>query len=268
MLHTHRLTPGQSIRLAEIDPNGSRLCPQRKAAEKETKQLRRELIEWQRKLYSAGNQKLLIVLQAMDAGGKDGTIRKIFQGVNPQGVRVASFKAPSHRERAHDFLWRVHRDVPADGMIGVFNRSHYEDVLIVRVESLVPEEIWQARYEQINQFEKLLSETGTRILKFYLHISKDEQKKRFLQRLEDPRKHWKFSLHDIEKRKQWDDYMSAYEDALTRCTTSWAPWHVIPANQKWYRNLAILRVIVQTLRDMNPRYPPGETGLLDVTIED
>ncbi len=194
----------------------------------------------------------------MDAGGKDGTIRRVFKGVNPQGVRVTSFKVPSKRELAHDFLWRVHQAVPATGMIGVFNRSHYEDVLVVRVHDLVPEDVWRPRFWHINQFERLLHKTGTRILKFFLHISPEEQLKRFRSRYETPKKQWKFSVEDLEKRRYWSAYMEAFEEVLNICTTRWAPWYVIPADDKWYRNLAITRVIVETLREMDPRFPPPE----------
>ena len=268
MPNTHRINPGDEVCLANIDPDGKHWHDDRKAAEKEFRKLRDELIEWQRKLYSEGKQRLLIVFQALDAGGKDGTIRKVFTGVNPQGVRVASFKAPSKRELAHDFLWRIYREVPATGMIHVFNRSHYEDVLIVRVDNLAPEEVWRPRYEQINRFEQHLAETGTTILKFYLHISRGEQKQRFEERLDDPLKHWKFSLEDLAKRKQWEDYRAAYEDAVSRCSTEWAPWHVIPANQNWYRNLAVMRTIVDTLQMMNPQYPPPHSDFSGITVED
>jgi PPK2 family polyphosphate:nucleotide phosphotransferase len=203
----------------------------------------------------------------MDAGGKDGTIRSVFRGVNPQGVRVTSFKVPSKQELAHDFLWRIHQAVPAKGMIGVFNRSHYEDVLVVRVHNIVPESVWRPRYEQINNFEKMLVETGTVILKFYLHMSKEEQRERFQARIEDPTKNWKFSLEDLEKRKLWADYMDAYEEMLNRTTTAWAPWRVIPADQKWYRNLAITRAIVSALHDLAPQYPEPEKDLSGVTVE-
>ncbi|MEZ6067255.1 MAG: polyphosphate kinase 2 family protein [Planctomycetaceae bacterium] len=213
-------------------------------------------------------QKLLIVLQAMDAGGKDGTTRKVFTGVNPQGVRVTSFKAPTAAELAHDYLWRIHQAVPAKGMIGVFNRSHYEDVLVVRVDKLVPESVWRGRYEQINQFEELLCETGTRMIKFFLHITPDEQKERFQERLDDPEKHWKFSPDDLKKRKQWGEYQAAYNEALSRCSTEHAPWYVVPANQNWYRNLIVVRTIVETLREMNPCYPPGHPEYADLRIED
>ncbi len=207
-----------------------------------------------------------MVLQARDAGGKDGTIRHVFQGVNSQGVRVTSFKAPNTLELAHDFLWRIHAQTPPRGMIGIFNRSHYEDVLVVRVSNLAPESVWRPRYEHINNFERMLTDAGTTILKFYLHISNKEQKERLQARLDEPDKHWKFDRGDLQKRAQWDDYTEAFEEMLERCTTEYAPWYVIPADQKWYRNLAVARVIVHTLKEMNLQYPPA-VDLSDVKIE-
>jgi len=260
MSNEHQLRPQKAIRLEAMTTKAKSYHDDRESAEREFIELRDELADQQRRVYAEGKHKLLIVLQAMDAGGKDGTIRNVFLGVNPQGVRVTSFKNPSEHELAHDFLWRIHHAVPATGMIGVFNRSHYEDVLVVRVENLVSKNVWSARFEQINQFERMLAETGTTILKFYLHISKEEQAERFQARLDDPRKNWKFSLDDLEKRKKWDDYMAAYEDALNRCTTDWAPWYVIPSDQKWYRNLAITRVIVNTLRELKPKFPKTTIG--------
>ena len=261
----HRLTPGEPVHLAELPTRGEAYHDDPDAAKETFRKLREELAHLQHRLYSEAKQKLLVVLQAMDAGGKDSTIRHVFQGVNPQGVKVTSFKVPSAEELAHDYLWRVHKAVPGKGYIGLFNRSHYEDVLVVRVDELVPEAVWRQRYDQINQFERLLDETGTRILKFYLHISKQEQAERFQDRLDKPHKRWKFSRGDLDKRKQWGDYRAAYEDALERCTTEWAPWHVIPADQKWYRNLAIARVIHSTLTEMDPRFPEPE-DLEGVTI--
>ena len=254
----HRITPGSTVQLAEIPTRADSFHDDRKQAEQDFKELRDELIRLQNVLYAQNSQSLLIVLQAMDAGGKDGTIRKVFRGVNPQGVRVTSFKAPSKIELAHDFLWRIHKATPAKGMIGVFNRSHYEDVLITRVEKMISDDVCQARYQQINDFEKLLSDTGTRILKFYLHISPEEQKERFQDRLDVPEKNWKFNAGDLAKRKDWDKYLDAFQLALENCSTDTAPWHAIPADQKWYRNLAITRVIVETLKDMDPQYPPAD----------
>ena len=267
MSDIHRLTPGQHILLAETSTHGKDFHDDRDKAEKEFEKLRDELIDLQVRLYAEGQQKLLVVLQAMDAGGKDGTIRHTFKGVNPQGVRVTSFKKPSGIELAHDFLWRIHQAVPGKGMIGVFNRSHYEDVLVVRVHNFVPESVWRPRYETINQFEKLLTDSGTRVLKFFLHISKAEQKERFQDRLNEADKHWKFDREDLEKREFWDDYQLAFQDMLNYCTTEHAAWHVIPSDEKWYRNLAIMRVMVDTLKAMDPQYPEAE-DLSDVTIPD
>lgn len=267
MPKTHKLEPGRPFRLNDLPTAGKQFHPDRESAETEFRALRGEFVEYQRRFYADGKRKLLIVLQAMDAGGKDGTIRKITRGVNPQGVRVTPFKAPSKAALAHDFLWRIHKAVPGKGMMGIFNRSHYEDVLVVRVHNIAPEAVWRPRYAQINQFEKLLTDTGTTILKFYLHISKEEQKKRFQARLDDPTKHWKFSVEDLEKRKLWDDYMAAYEEMLRQCTTDWAPWYVIPADQKWYRNLTISRVMAQALRDLNPQYPEPEDDLTGIVVE-
>lgn len=267
MFETHKLEEKRPFSLPDLPTQGKALHPNRTEAEAEFKTLRKELRDWQARLYAEGKQKLLVVLQALDAGGKDSTIRRVFQGVNPQGVRVHSFKVPSKEELDHDFLWRIHKAVPGKGMISVFNRSHYEDVLVVRVHNIVPEAVWRPRYEQINQFEKLLHDTGTRILKFYLHISPEEQKERFQARLDDPSKHWKFSLEDLEKRKFWDDYMVAYQEMLEQTSTAWAPWYIIPSDQKWYRNLAISRVILHTLQEMNPQYPAPEGDLSNVVIE-
>ena len=204
----------------------------------------------------------------MDTGGKDGTIKHVFSGVNPQGCRVSSFKAPSAEEANHDFLWRYHKSAPARGRIGIFNRSHYEDVLVVRVKDLVPEEVWRERYGQINDFERNLSHDGITVLKFFLHISKDEQKRRLQSRLENPDKRWKFSSADIKERAFWDDYQAAFEDALTNCSTEHAPWYVVPANKKWYRNLVVARTIADTLAAIGPQFPPAEEGLEKVEIPD
>ena len=226
------------------------------------------LTELQHLLYADGSKALLVVLQAPDAGGKDGTIRHVMSGVNPQGCEVTAFKAPSSEEVAHDFLWRIHKAVPPKGKIGIFNRSQYEDVLIVRVHNLVPKEVWSERYEQINEFEKMLTGNGVTILKFFLHISKEEQKKRFIDRLTDPTKNWKLSLPDFTERKHWDEYTKAYQAMLSKCSTEWAPWHVIPANEKWFRNYAVARIIAQTLEGMKLRYPSPSIDLSKVVIDD
>src|SRR5215213_2246485 len=224
---------------------------------KDLKKQRRRIQDLQERLYAENERGLLIVLQAMDTGGKDGTIKHVLSGVNPQGCRVSSFKAPSAEESNHDFLWRYHKSAPARGRIGIFNRSHYEDVLVVRVKDLVPEEIWRERYHQINDFERNLSNDGISVLKFFLHISKDEQKRRLQSRLNNPDKLWKFSSADIKERAFWDDYQQAYEDALTNCSTGHAPWYVVPANKKWYRNL-VARTIPDTLAAIGPQYPQAE----------
>lgn len=266
MQNIHQITVGRKVTLENISADGKEYFADKKKAEKEFKELRKELRELQARVYAENKHKLLLVFQAMDAGGKDGTIRAITQGVNPQGVRVTSFKAPSKLELAHDYLWRIHLAVPTRGMIGIFNRSHYEDVLVVRVDNIVPESVWRPRYEQINNFEKLLANTGTSIIKFYLHISKEEQRERFQERINIPAKNWKFSFEDLEKRKQWSDYMAAYEEMLEKTSTEYAPWHVIPANQNWYRNLAIERVIVSCLRNLDPQYPPPEGDVSGIVV--
>lgn len=259
--------PGSKVKLQDYDPD-FRGGYGKAEAVAETDQLQEKLETLQERLYAENKQALLIVLQAMDAGGKDGTIRKVFEGINPQGVRVTSFKVPSAEELAHDFLWRIHQHVPPKGYIGIFNRSHYEDVLVVRVNELAPKDVWMRRYDHINDFERLLADSGTRVLKFFLHISKDEQKKRFEERLGNPEKHWKFSMGDLPVRERWNDYMQAYEDVLSRCNTDYAPWHIVPANYKWYRDFIITKAIVQTLEDMNPAYPAPEPDLDKVVIPD
>jgi PPK2 family polyphosphate:nucleotide phosphotransferase len=210
---------------------------------------------------------VLVVLQALDTGGKDGVIRRVFDGVNPQGVRVASFKVPTEEELDHDYLWRVHKAVPGRGEMVIFNRSHYEDVLVVRVHNIVPPEVWKKRYEQINAFERHLAENGTTILKFYLHIDPEEQKERLQARLDDPTKRWKFRLGDLEERKLWNDYTEAYEEALSKTSTEHAPWYIVPANRKWYRDLVISSVLVETLKNLDMTYPEPEENLDGVVVE-
>lgn len=265
-MENYRVEPGTTVRLTDIDPSDTRGYDKARARA-ETKQLNKRLEELQELLYAEGTHKVLIVLQAMDAAGKDGTIRNVFDGVNPQGVKVASFKKPTSLELAHDYLWRVHAHTPGSGEITVFNRSHYEDVLIVRVLGLVPEERWSLRYAHINDFERLLAEEGTMIRKFYLHINRDEQRERLQARLDDPSKHWKFDIGDLDQRARWDDYMAAYEEVLSRTSTTHGPWYVIPANRKWYRNLVISRVLVDTLEGLGMSYPENEADLSTVVIE-
>jgi len=258
----------QTINLLEIDPNESEHYTDKKDVEKELKKQRDRISELQARLYAEQKQSLLIVLQAMDTGGKDGTIKGVFRGVNPQGCQVWSFKAPSSEEQEHDFLWRYHAKAPRRGMITIFNRSHYEDVLIVRVKQMIPEDVWKHRYQMINEFEHMLTLNNTTVIKFFLYISRDEQKRRLESRLADPTKHWKFSSNDVKERAYWDQYMGAFEDAINNCSTPYAPWYVIPANRKWYRNLVVARTIADTLEAMNSQYPPAEEGLESVMIPD
>jgi PPK2 family polyphosphate:nucleotide phosphotransferase len=264
----YRVEPGAGIRLADVDPDESEHFGRKKDAAPELSHHRDRIADLQARLYAENRRSLLLVLQAMDTGGKDGTIKHVFRGVNPQGCEVSSFKAPSAEESAHDFLWRYHRRVPSRGMIGIFNRSHYEDVLVVRVKGLVPEEVWRPRYEVINQFEQALSLSGVTVLKFYLHISREEQKRRLESRLADPDKRWKFSANDLRERRYWSDYMTAFEEAIGNTSTDVAPWYVVPADNKWYRNLVIARTIADTLEAMDPRYPAPEEGLEQVTVDD
>ncbi len=235
-------------------------------AEDLLKGLNRRLEKLQELLYAEGEHKMLVVLQAMDTGGKDGVIRHVFDGVNPQGVKVASFGRPTEEDLAHDYLWRVHRHTPGRGRITIFNRSHYEDVLVVRVHGLVPPEVWSRRYRHINEWERLLAEEGTTIRKFYLHISPEEQAERLQARLDDPAKRWKFRLGDLDERDRWADYMAAYEAVLSQTSTPWAPWYVVPADHKWYRNLVVAGVLVQTLEGLQMDYPPAEENLSGVVI--
>jgi PPK2 family polyphosphate:nucleotide phosphotransferase len=219
------------------------------------------------RLYAENRRSVLLVLQGMDTSGKDGTIRHVMAGVNPQSCRVVSFKQPSARELDHDFLWRIHRAVPPRGNIGIFNRSHYEDVLVVRVHGLVPESIWRPRYDQINAFERMLADGAMTIVKCFLHISKDEQCSRLQARLDDPEKRWKFSMADLEERQLWGDYVKAYEEAITRCNTDHAPWHIVPSDRKWYRNLVISRILRETLERLDPQFPPSEEGLDGIVVK-
>ncbi len=267
-MNKYRVKPGKKIKLSDYDPEDrTQFSGSKKDAEARLAELYQKLGELQEVLYAEHKHKVLVVLQALDTGGKDGTIRAVFTGVNPQGVRVASFKVPTPEELDHDFLWRVHAQVPGKGEVVIFNRSHYEDVLVVRVHNLVPEEVWRKRYAQINAFERMLAEEGTTVLKFHLNISKDEQKKRLQERLDDPKKRWKFNPADLQERALWDDYASAYQDAINETSTEWAPWYVIPANRNWYRNLAVASVIVQALEGLNLQYPQPAEALDKIIIE-
>ncbi len=259
-----RVKPGSKVKLSDWDPDDTLGHEKGAQSEEKTAKLLKELDSLQYLLYAEKKHAVLVVFQALDAGGKDGTIRHVMSGLNPQGCVVASFKKPSVEEMAHDFLWRVHKMVPELGMIGVFNRSHYEDVLVVRVHNLVPKEVWTGRYEQINAFEEILCQNGVSVVKFYLHISKDEQKKRFEERIEDPDRRWKLSPADFEERKCWGEYTEAYEEVLRRCSTDYAPWYVVPANKKWFRNLAVSKILVETIEDLKMKYPKPVVDVRDL----
>lgn len=264
-----RVRPGKKAGLRSVD---TRSTPgwdadERAEAEARTAELNARLEHLQEVLWAQGSARLLVVLQAMDAGGKDGTIRHVFDGVNPTGVRVASFKKPSSSELARDYLWRIHAQVPADGEIVIFNRSHYEDVLVVRVLDLVERDRWQRRYGHIRAFEQMLVDEGTTVVKIMLHISPDEQRERLQDRLDDPEKHWKFDVGDLDMRARWDDFMDAFEDAVSETSTDDAPWFVVPADRKWYRNLAVSEILVQTLERMELDFPPAP-DLAGIVIPD
>ena len=247
--------PGKKVKLDHFDADDSLGLKKNDKTQADLKKVLARLDQIQYLLYAERQHALLVVLQSIDAGGKDGTIRHVMSGLNPQGCRVTSFKAPTAEESGHDFLWRVHKAVPIKGEIGIFNRSHYEDVLVVRVHQLEPEAVWSKRYDQINDFEKTLTESNVTILKFFLHISKDEQKQRLEERLEDRTKRWKVSPADFQERKLWNEYQKAYEVALSRCSTPWAPWYIIPANKKWFRNLAVSHIMLRALEGLNLKYP-------------
>ena len=249
-----RVRPGTRVRLSRRD-HGTTFGWEKATAEQETVRQLERLAELQDRFWAEAKRSVLVVLQGIDAAGKDGTIKKVMTAFNPQGSPVTSFKVPSAEELAHDFLWRVHRAVPRKGEIGIFNRSHYEDVLVVRVHDLVPRAVWSKRYDQINAFERHLAANGTTIVKFFLAIDRDEQRERFQARYDDPTKRWKFSMGDLQERARWDDYQAAFDEALSRCSTEVAPWYVIPANRKWFRNLAVARILADTIADLKPAYP-------------
>ncbi len=250
-----QIEPGSKVDLGKIDPDFTDKHADKASARKELDKHAKKLRELQYLLYAEGKRSLLICLQALDAAGKDGTINHVLGTMNPQGTRVHGFKVPSQEEAAHDFLWRIHRQTPAKGAVAIFNRSHYEDVLVVRVHKLVPKEVWSKRYDSINEFEKSLVENGTHIIKFFLHISPDEQLRRFKKRLDDPARHWKISETDYSEREFWSEYTKAYEDAIRETSTRHAPWYVIPANRKWFRNLAVSRIVVETLESLGMKFP-------------
>jgi PPK2 family polyphosphate:nucleotide phosphotransferase len=262
-----RIEPGAKVRLSKLNPDDTFGFHKDPRTRDTLQHNLRKLSELQALLYADRRKAVLIVLQAPDAGGKDGAIRHVMSGVNPQGCEVTSFKAPSTEELDHDFLWRVHKAVPRRGDIGIFNRSHYEDVLIARVHNLVPKSVWSERYAQINAFEKMLAENHVQILKFFLHISREEQRKRFNARIQDPKRNWKISAADFSERDYWSDYLDAYEDVLSKCSTEWAPWYIIPSNKKWFRNLAIAEIVVTALDNMKLRYPAPSVDLANLKLD-
>jgi PPK2 family polyphosphate:nucleotide phosphotransferase len=258
----YRVEPGKRISLDDFDPRETSAAPGDKTETSERNgKTQQRLSEFQELLYAEHKHKVLIVLQGMDTSGKDGTVQHVMGGFDPSGVTVVSFKKPSAEELEHDYLWRVHKHVPGSGEVVVFNRSQYEDVLVVRVHDLVPKDMWSKRYEQINDFERMLSENGTIILKFFLHISKDEQKERLQARIDDPTKRWKFQHGDIEERKLWKEYREAYEDVLSKTSTRWAPWWIIPADRKWYRNFVVGTIVTDTLKKLDMKYPEPDLSI-------
>ncbi|NLF02286.1 MAG: polyphosphate kinase 2 family protein [Anaerolineales bacterium] len=266
-MNRYRVKPDSRVDLSEWDPNEHSAFDGDKDAGREyLPKLNKQLESLQELLYAEHKHRLLIILQAPDTGGKDGVIRRVFEGVNPQGVRVASFKVPSSEELDHDYLWRVHKQTPGKGEMVIFNRSHYEDVLVVRVHSLVPKEVWSRRYDHINAFERMLAEEGTTILKFFLHIDPDEQKERLQARLDEPDKHWKFNPDDLKERALWPEYTKAYEDMLSKTSPDWAPWYVVPSNRKWYRDIVIANVLIRSLEKLDMRYPKPDFDPKAITI--
>jgi PPK2 family polyphosphate:nucleotide phosphotransferase len=262
-----KVEPGRKVRLARWDPDDTAGFPDKESVEHKVKKNLKRLSELEYVLYAENKPSILIILQAMDGGGKDGTIRHVTGALNPQSCTVVPFKKPCEHELAHDFLWRIHQAAPRKGEIRIFNRSQYEDVLIVRVHNLVPQSVWSKRYGQINAFEEILARNDTHILKFYLHISKEEQLERLRARLKDSTKQWKIDPADFEERKHWDDYMRAYEAVLSKCSTPHAPWFIIPANKKWFRNFAISQILVEHLSGLPMRFPEPTADLSKIKLK-
>lgn len=263
-IKAHRITPGDKVDLKSIKTKTTGPFDNKDEARAFTAETNDQIRELQYRFFVEGKRSLLIVLQAPDAAGKDGLIRKVLGRMNPQGCRTYPFKVPSKEELAHDFLWRIHKCTPAKGKVSIFNRSHYEDVLVVRVEDIVPKKVWNKRYDLINAFEENLAAAGTKILKFYLHISQEEQLERFKKRLDNPDKHWKLNPGDYAAREKWSDYREAYEDAFSKCNTKDSPWFVIPADHKWYRDAAVAGIVQQTFADMDPQMPPVDVDLDEI----
>ncbi len=266
--HPYRIAPGTPVDLKSLPTRDESLFPVSKSEGKDLfDSLEDEIDELQTRLYAEGKHKLLVVFQAMDTGGKDGTIRAVFDKMDPQGIRVASFKRPSSRELAHDYLWRVHKETPGNGETVIFNRSHYEDITAVQVRDIYPEERWSKRYDHVRNFEQMLTDEGTTIIKIFLNISLDEQKARLQSRLDEPAKNWKFNPSDLEDRALWPKFMDAYNDVISRTSTETVPWYVIPADRKWYRNLAVAQIVIGTLRELNMQYPPVDFDPKSITID-
>jgi len=261
-----RVEPGSRVHLERLDAGATHGRDKASAVAATVREMER-LRSLQDRLWAEAKRSVLVVLQGIDAAGKDGTIAKVMEAFNPQGCPVSSFKVPTPEELGHDFLWRIHKRTPRAGEIGIFNRSHYEDVFVVRVHDLVPRKVWSARYGQINAFEETLTRSGTTIVKFFLSIDRDEQRQRFQERYDDPKKRWKFSLGDLEERKRWDDYQAAFDEALSKTSTATAPWYVIPANRNWFRNLAVATILADTMAELKPAYPPEPDLPADLVIE-
>lgn len=266
--HPYRILPGQTVDANALPTEDKSLFPMKKSEGKALmKSMSKEIDELQTQIYAEGKHRLLVIFQAMDTGGKDGSIRSVFKKMDPQGIRVASFKRPEANELAHDYLWRVHAQVPGNGEVVIFNRSHYEDILAVRVRNIFPEAVWSRRFDHINHFEQMLTDEGTTVLKFFLNISLDEQKERLQARLDDPEKHWKFNPSDLEDRALWPKFMEAYSDVFSKTSTTTAPWYVIPANRKWYRDLVIADILIKTLKNLDMEYPPVDFDPTSVEID-
>ena len=261
---------GSSFKLAQIDPGTKELCPDggKESSLPLFDELRDRIQQQQKVLYAENKRRVLVIIQAMDTGGKDGCVKHVFSRVDPQGVNVAAFKKPSEEDLAHDFLWRVHPHVPGNGQITIFNRSHYEDIIAVRVKKLFEDAVWKRRYRHVLEFERMLAEEGTTIIKIFLHISKEEQKERLLSRVDNPTKHWKFHPDDLSDRGLWDEFQRAYESLIEKTSTRYAPWYVIPANRKWYRNLCVARLFADSLEDLDMRYPEPKWDIESVEIDD
>ena len=266
MVEPLRVEPGTPARIAERDPRDT-LGLEKEGANALRRELSERLDLLQRRLYAEGSQSLLLVLQGLDASGKDGVIRSVFKGISPQGCRVASFRAPTSTELAHDYLWRVHAQLPARGELGIFNRSHYEDIVTVRLRQLAPEKVWRRRATHIREWERMLTDEGMAIVKVFLNVSKDEQRARLQERIDDPEKRWKFRQDDLETRTRFDEYIAAYDDALTETSTEWAPWYVVPADRNWVKAVAVARLLVDALERMDPRFPPAEPGIEGTVVE-